>query len=389
MKILMLTQYLAIGGLEKMVFLLAKGLKANSQEVGVFAYDRASARVTLEPLFRENNIPVEICPKSTGLSLRTVKQISRSVIENSYDVIHTHDLGPLIYGILVKFYILIVYWKRIPVIHTQHSFVHINDGWRYSVYEKIFTRLANQVCVVNEALLKWYVPLKVPTDAIVVIPNGVVFQNKITDATEKTQLKEKLLANLLLKNRNLIGKNWVLSLGRTSQAKGTFDLLKIWSQLDKTIQSETCLIIVGPYRSEQIRQELTQVLEKLPMNEHVHFIGPSLEPEKWIQAADVFISASSFEGHPLALIETLGSGISALVSDIPGHQMPINTVSYFPLGNTEKAALLLTNLLNEKATNEEAFRNIYWQKGNYFRENFSYLKMTEMYLKLYLNLKPK
>lgn len=386
MKVLMLTQYIAIGGLEKMVFLLAKGLMIKSQEVGVIAYDCATGKVTLEPLFVENKIPIESYPKTNGFSFKIVKQIAQSVIKDSYEVIHTHDLGPLIYGILVKYYILLKYRKRIPVLHTQHSFVHIHDGWRYTLYEKIFTRLADKVCVVNESLLKWYLPLKIPTESFAVIPNGVIFPNEILDTTEKTQVKRNLLTELSLKDESLINKNWVLSLGRMSQAKGTFDLLKIWALLDSNLQSQTCLIIVGPPRSEEIFQSLLKEYEDLPMKENVHFMGPSFDPEKWMQASDIFISASSFEGHSLSLVEALGSGLPALVSNIPGHHMPTHTIRYFKLGHIEDAATLLTKLLNEKAENEKTFRHTYWQNGNYYRENFSYLHMTEKYLELYQTL---
>jgi glycosyltransferase involved in cell wall biosynthesis len=386
MKILMLTQSLAIGGLEKMILLLSKGLKFQSQEVGVIAYDCAKGKITLEPLFLENKIPVEIYPKTNGFSFKLVKQITQSIVNNSYEVIHTHDLGPLIYGIIVKYYILFRFWKHVPVIHTQHSFVHINDGWRYSVYEKLFTRLANKVCVVNEALLKCYLPLNIPTKQFDTIPNGVIYPIEFIGTAEKTQLKLKLLSEFPIKSECLINKSWVLSLGRMSRPKGTFDLLKIWSLLDKNLQKQTCLIIVGPSRSEQIYQELMQVWKNLPMKENVHFIGPSFQPEEWIQGSDVFISASSFEGHSLSLIEALGSGLPALVSNIPGHQMPSNTITYFDLGNTVAAAELLTKLLAKKITNELSFRQTYWQNGHYFRENFGYLHMTEKYLKLYRNL---
>lgn len=40
----------------------------------------------------------------------------------------------------------------------------------------------------------------------------------------------------------------------------------------------------------------------------------------WLQASDLFVSASASEGMPLAVLEALSCGLPALLSDIPPHR---------------------------------------------------------------------
>ena len=90
----MLTQYLGIGGLERMILSLCIKLRAaNSCEPSVFAYDQneASDYVNLISEFRKENISVESFKKPTGFSLRAVKKTINLVKGGRVEIIHSHN----------------------------------------------------------------------------------------------------------------------------------------------------------------------------------------------------------------------------------------------------------------------------------------------------------
>jgi glycosyltransferase involved in cell wall biosynthesis len=144
----MLTWYLHIGGLERMLLNLSTTLKAGGEwEPRVFVLDRrpdASPENDLSPSFASAEIPTTSFLKAPGFSLRAVLEIRRRMSAENISVLHTHDLGALIYGACVKLLSL----GRVRLIHTQHSFVHLTGRWVYRYYQRFFVRFADEIVVV-------------------------------------------------------------------------------------------------------------------------------------------------------------------------------------------------------------------------------------------------
>lgn len=60
--------------------------------------------------------------------------------------------------------------------------------------------------------------------------------------------------------------------------------------------------------------------------ENVEFHGFEIDVVPWLQAADLFVSASRSEGMPLAVLEALSCGCPALLSDIAPHREIVEAV---------------------------------------------------------------
>lgn len=61
----------------------------------------------------------------------------------------------------------------------------------------------------------------------------------------------------------------------------------------------------------------------VPENSGIQVFQPTSNILPFLQAADVYVSASRSEGMSISLLEAMSSGLPALVSDIEGHQQPI------------------------------------------------------------------
>lgn len=88
--------------------------------------------------------------------------------------------------------------------------------------------------------------------------------------------------------------------------------------LPKIIQSipNAVLWLVG---NGSCRPQLEELARELSVSERVMFMGQRADACDYIRASDLYVSASSAEGMPFNLIEALGCGTTALVSDIKGH----------------------------------------------------------------------
>lgn len=76
------------------------------------------------------------------------------------------------------------------------------------------------------------------------------------------------------------------------------------------------LVLVG---SGDKREELEALAERLDVSDSVCFAGQTSTPCDFINACDLYVSASEIEGMPFNIIEALGVGKTVLASGVKGH----------------------------------------------------------------------
>ncbi|WP_407474955.1 glycosyltransferase [Sulfitobacter sp. PM12] len=92
-----------------------------------------------------------------------------------------------------------------------------------------------------------------------------------------------------------------ISVGRMVPQKGFDDLIRAFSA-----QERGSLIILG---EGPLRTDLTSLIEEKCLKGRVHMPGFLPAPEQILQAADVYVSTSLWEGYPLVLIEAYSAGL--------------------------------------------------------------------------------
>jgi glycosyltransferase involved in cell wall biosynthesis len=168
-------------------------------------------------------------------------------------------------------------------------------------------RRAVRVIAVSKALKEAVVQLGIPEEKISGIPNGV-------DPEKFYPVpKERARRELGLPNRRT-----VLSVGNLNPNKG-FDLvIKSFRVLiDRFHEKDIQLVIVGdgPYRSD-----LEKMILSLGLDGRVR-MGGTVSHDRlhlWYSAADVFCLASSREGWPNVLLESLACGTPVVATGVGG-----------------------------------------------------------------------
>lgn len=373
-RVLILTQQIALGGLEKMILNLSRGLKqAGEWEPHVFVYDDVLDEPGLHQDFEVAGIPLIAQTKPRGFSFRAVRDIVRYAREHSIRVIHSHDMGALIYAVAAK----ILSFGRLKIVHTQHSFIHLAKAKRYRYYERIFTFFVDEVNTVSQALWEQYRTLGMDPSRIKVVSNGVEFPEGPT-----IQSEEKSLLRLKLLDRDA-EKIWVLCMARIHPKKGQDQVLEIWKHLDPELRSRALLIFVGSETFPGALTELQKRIADQPDPESVVYAGFTLRPLDWMRASDLFVSGSEFEGMPLGPIEALGAGLDTVVSDIPGHESLGERATRFPLSQPETGARVLEDRIRnfENSVHEERQRA--WTRGGEIRGLYGVSLMAKNYSELY------
>jgi O-antigen/teichoic acid export membrane protein/glycosyltransferase involved in cell wall biosynthesis len=389
-RVLLFSQHLGVGGLERLVLTLGQTLQQSGRwKVFVFSHDsdETSESYTDRTLigdFLKVGIPVDALKKGSGICFKTLYRLVRNIYKNKIDVIHSHDMGTLVYAVLANF----LSFGRVRIIHTQHSFVHINRHKRYQLYEKIFTKFVDRLTVVNESLVAPYLELGVARQRIHVIHNGVSFANSpILCRAEKLERRKRVISDLPESARSLVepfaGAHWLLYMARLHSVKGQREASHLWRSLSPEFRSESVLIIVGPEAEAGERARVLEMFEGVPNRERVIFLEGTRSPHEWIASSDLFISCSKFEGMPLGPMEAIGSGLPAVLSAIDGHRFLENVSGQYALGTPAEGAQLIERMLKDPNFSTPDYYSELWKKSEWIRSQYSLEAMAGQYAEFY------
>ncbi|MCB0328952.1 MAG: glycosyltransferase [Bdellovibrionales bacterium] len=384
--VVQVTQYLSMGGLERMVTGLAAALEDGGRwESHVFVYDTLNQETSggLQEYLEGKGVRVKSVTKRSGFCVRTLLSLSEYVRNNHIEVLHSHDLGGLLYAALTK----LISIESPLLIHTQHSFVHLSRHKRYRYYERFFTFLADKVVAVSREVEDTYRSIGVPKRKLVTIENGVKFEL----AAPLDEVATRYLRGLLIESLGLDGdaaqlvqsKSWIVYLGRIFPGKGQAKALEVWNALPETLRKDSALLFVGPRTSEDEFRKLLEFRSACEDADRIYFIGETQCPELWYQAASVSLSCSDFEGHPLVPIEAMGNGSLFVASDIVGHRSLVQSATLYEAGKAESAASALSGVLTGQIRFPKKWMTRREVLLKSFQHRYSFLATLAQYEQLY------
>lgn len=135
-----------------------------------------------------------------------------------------------------------------------------------------------------------------------VIPNGICVQ----DYMYSEKIREKVRKELGVENNVVIGH-----VGNFTRAKNHEFLLMVFAEILKKEPSAR-LILVGSGGEQEKIQKLTV---KLKIWKNVIFMGTRSDVNELMQAMDIFVFPSLYEGLPVTMIETQAAGLPCVISD--------------------------------------------------------------------------
>ena len=140
-----------------------------------------------------------------------------------------------------------------------------------------------------------------------IINNAIDVETYAYNPTKRQEMRRQLG----LENELTIGH-----VGRFNQPKNHPFLLDIFAVLLKKEPNAILLLVGGGGGMSQIREKA----QKLGIAEHVHFLGVRSDVADLMQAMDVFVFPSLYEGLGIALIEAQAAGLPCVVSDTIPHE---------------------------------------------------------------------
>lgn len=135
-------------------------------------------------------------------------------------------------------------------------------------------------------------------------------------------VRDKYRKELKLENKKVLG-----IVGRLDYQKNHDFLLDIFVEIEKMEPDKYKLLIIGrgPYE-----QRLKEKAATLGISRNIDFMGIRSDVSKLLNAVDLFILPSFYEGLPVVLVEAQANGVLEVASDTITKEMEVTDLISFP-----------------------------------------------------------
>ena len=368
---------LRLSGAERVVYELSRRLDRSRFDVRV-----ASLRGgEVEQMLLAQGIPVTVLGVRGKWDIGKLGLLVRLLRRERIDLLHTHlfhsDLAGRAAALLAG----------VPhVVHTIHVAEQRFRPWQYAFARLMDFQCDRLICVSRSVRDHHAAHSHLPLSRYTIIPNGVDLEAfGGNPAPQGPAARARTRQQWGLAPRQMA----VLFVGRLNHQKGIDMLLAAMSQLaqggepgnpaPKTPEPRFVIAGDGPQRF-MVEQYLMQ---GAGMN--CRFLGFVADVREALNAADIFVLPSRWEGWPLALAEAMAAGLPCVGTDVPGIRDIIDNGRTGLLVPSENPTALAEAI--RKLTTDPALRDSLLAAGREeIRTKYSIQRNVAAHEKLYLEI---
>lgn len=299
-KTLVIIASLRLGGAEKIGAELVTNMELKDNQVYFLVFGEEEG--AYEKMVKEKGCKIIRIPWPKFPYFQYYKDLKRINKEvGGFDVVHSHTL--LNNGINMAIFKSLGTKVRISHAHSTNSYR--KDSFATRMYEKlmknIIKKYATDYVACGEAAGNYLYGEKLFAEKGVVINNGIDFDKFAFNQ----QAREEIRKELGLEDEYVIG-----NISRLDKVKNHGFLLDVFSQV-ASLEPHSKLLIVGE------GDELVNIKEKIRMlklQDKVILTGARTDVDRIINAMDVAVYPSLFEGLPVSPIEAQINGVPCVLS---------------------------------------------------------------------------
>ena len=358
-----------INGVTRMVSLYKQQLEALGHEVYVFTLGEPDPAGEESRVIRSSAMPLGESGYYVSVGYSSE---ARSLIQEM-DIIHCHHLFMSVE--------LAHRYAKCPIVYTNHTRYDLYTG-TYSplpqpaadaLMRRIwpeFTDFADVVITPSKSVKRVMLDFGVQ-QRIEVIENGVDLRPFLSPPHPFTKTKLEIPEDSLL----------LVYVGRLSSEKNLTQLFEQFAIAQNSVP-HLHLLLIGSGPSEN---DLPILAKHLRIADNVHFSGPVdyEDVANYLAAADIFVTASVSEVHPLTVIEGMAAGLPVVAPASPGIVDTVVSGKTGLLANLYEEGL--ANSIVELATNSN-LREIMGANAREVSYKYDIKKTVEQSIGLYNEL---
>ncbi|EPU2896506.1 glycosyltransferase [Vibrio vulnificus] len=288
-------QHLAPGGLETLV-LDMMNVCSKDHDVYIISLEGTKQdAVSHWPKLRKYARQCVFLDKGAGIRVQTIRYLVKLFRQFSPDVVHTHHIGPLLYGGLAA--------RLSGVacrIHTEHDGWHLTQT-KNALLQTLALKLVQPILVADATEVKLSIEQHLHRENIITIKNGI--DCDYFAPADKTWARKQLDLPL---DKRIVG-----CAGRLESVKGQQWLIQALPMLPHDVH----LAIAG---HGSLRQELERLVFTMQLQDRVTFLGLCCTMPTFYQSLDLFCLPSLNEGFPLSTLEAQACNVPVVATSVGG-----------------------------------------------------------------------
>ncbi|GMK38137.1 glycosyltransferase family 1 [Paenibacillus sp. CCS19] len=239
-----------------------------------------------------------------------IYKLQKLIREEGYDIVHAHGNSCTL---AVEMLAAKLGGSKVRIAHSR------NTACKHTVFHKllrpIFDRTYTQGFACGYDAGKWLFRDK----NFKVIING----NDIDRFVYNEKVREEIRQRYDLDNKKVVGH-----VGLFNYQKNHEFLINVFNELTK-LSDEYVLMLIG---NGELKVEVESKVQELGLKNKVIFVGQSLEVEKLLQAMDIMVLPSRYEGLPNVAIEWQIACLPSVISDKVTNEVKLtDLVKFLPL----------------------------------------------------------
>lgn len=292
MRVLHLIGVMGAGGAESLVAEMVR----RGPDVGWISGIASGGGVQQDELIGRFPVSIYSVPAARRRPTGVARAVGRTVtvlLDFRPDVIIAHNVGVSLVGGVAR-RIAGRGRRGVPMISVFHG-VAAED---YRASARILSRTSDLVVTVSQAILD-----RLRGDGLT--SEAVVIPNAITVTPNRS--REEVRAELGVQDEPL-----ALCLARMVDQKRHDVLLDAWS----SVRAPARLFLAG---QGELRPALEEQARRLGLTDRVTFLGVRRDVPDLLEAADITVLSSDWEGLPIAILESMAAGVPPVVTDVDGN----------------------------------------------------------------------
>ena len=307
-RIALVVNNLDVGGLEKVVIGLLAGIDRDRFEPYLACLQGPGKLIGQIDLPEERVLFLTKTPRYLGFGSGdpgAILRLRNWLIAKRIDLVHAHNMAPLLYGGLAARLATLMPGRRPVVLYSEHNQIYSADVGKRRRFRRVL-RLADHVITVSRDLERTLRGREVGYDGpLSVIYNGVSERRFSGSPTAGARA-----------GWGFTPEEWVIGTGVVLKPqKGVADLLEAASiLLDRGLRAKFLIAGDGP-----LRAMLEARVRPDRLGTSIRFVGYQADMPRVLSALDVFVLPSLWEGVPLALLEALAMAKPIVCTTVGGN----------------------------------------------------------------------
>ena len=352
----------SVGGAERMAANLLRTLDPKKFDARAISL-RGRFGTDTEETLAQDGIPVWYLGKEKGFDPSVLARVARAMGRFRPQVVHTHT-----YALRYAFPYML--YRRIPaMVHTVHNLAEREIEWSGRLVHRIaFRRGVVPVAIareVAESIRRVYGLEDFP-----LIPNGIPVDTYRRPSIERQRWRGK-------EGFSPTDVLFVCVAGLRPQKNPALLLEAFHRGLSPDPRAH--LLFVG---RGALRSELERRIDALGLRERVHLLGLRWDVPEILNAADVFVMGSDYEGNPLSVMEAMAAGKTMICTAVGGVPELVED-GECGLLVPPRDAKALAHAMRHVLEGPEARKSMGEASARRAEERFDLRVMTEAYENLY------